>query len=58
MGRKPEPAPRPARLRPAAALFRSASLANSTIRIAFFAARPISMTSPICEYTSFSICTM
>ena len=25
------------------------SLANSTIRIAFFAARPMSMTSPICE---------
>ena len=24
------------------------SLANSTMRIAFFAARPISMTSPIC----------
>ncbi len=34
------------------------SLANSTIRIAFFAASPISITSPICEYTSLSICTM
>ncbi len=34
------------------------SFANSTIKIAFFAASPISMTSPICEYTSLSICTM
>ena len=30
------------------ALLRSRALANSTIRIAFFAARPISMTTPIC----------
>ena len=29
-------------------------LANSTIRIAFFAANPISMTKAICVYTSFS----
>jgi len=34
------------------------SFANSTIKIAFFAARPISITSPICEYTSLSICTI
>ncbi len=37
--------------------FSNSSLANSTIRIAFFAARPISITRPICEYTSLSICT-
>ena len=38
--------------------FSNSSLANSTIRIAFLAARPISITRPIWEYTSFSICTM
>jgi hypothetical protein len=32
----------------------SRAFANSTIRIAFFAARPISMMTPICEYTSKS----
>src|SRR6266540_1620079 len=37
--------------------FSYASFANSTIRMAFFAASPISITSPICEYTSVSICT-
>ena len=37
--------------------FSNSSLANSTIRIAFFAASPMSMTKPICEYTSASICT-
>ena len=30
------------------------TLANSTIRIAFFAAKPMSMTRPICMYTLFS----
>ena len=30
------------------------SFANSTIRIAFLAASPISMTSPICANTSFT----
>ena len=38
--------------------FSYASFANSTIKMAFFAASPISMTSPICEYTSFSIWTI
>ena len=37
--------------------FSNSSLANSTIRMAFLAASPISMTRPICEYTSLSICT-
>ncbi len=31
------------------ALLARGALANSTIRMAFFAARPISMTKPICE---------
>jgi hypothetical protein len=30
--------------------FSNSSLANSTIRMAFFAASPMSITSPICEY--------
>ena len=30
------------------------ALANSTIRMAFFAARPISITRPICTYTLLS----
>jgi hypothetical protein len=30
------------------------SLANSTMRMAFFAARPISVTIPICVYTSYA----
>ena len=35
--------------------FSYSSLANSTIRMAFLAARPMSITRPICEYTSLSI---
>ena len=41
-----------ARLRP----FSDSALANSTIRMAFLAARPISTTSPICPKTSKSKC--
>ena len=36
----------------------NSSFANSTIRMAFLAASPMSITRPICENTSFSICTI
>ena len=51
MGRRRSRAPMSAasaRLRPPW----NSSLANSTIRIAFLAARPMSITRPICPYTS------
>ena len=36
--------------------FSYSSRANSTMRIAFFAARPMSITRPICAKTLFTIC--
>ena len=49
IGPQPQPRGFHRRLDDARGLPRAGALANSTIRIAFFAARPISMTKPICE---------
>ena len=38
--------------------FSYSSLANSTMRIAFLAARPMSITRPICAYTLFTMSRM
>ena len=46
--------PRSAPPRPAACPASCSIFANSTIRIAFFAARPISMIRPICANTLFT----
>ena len=48
IGRKPDARAGQRRFFDAFFRFRIRALANSTIRMAFFAARPISITSPIC----------